>query len=110
MLVLHGSGYLICSARTHRGFASRLSQYSGLPAQGHDPQKVVVAGDSAGAHLAVAVALRARREGLPVPAALALFGPLIDPAYRASIADWRTRSQPFDPRAAARRRPVRRRP
>ncbi|MGH3521619.1 MAG: hypothetical protein ACRDU4_02045 [Mycobacterium sp.] len=37
VLVLHGSGYLICSARTHRGFASRLSQYSGLPAQGTRP-------------------------------------------------------------------------
>ncbi len=32
VLVLHGSGYLICSARTHRGFASHLSEYSGLPA------------------------------------------------------------------------------
>ena len=32
VLVLHGSGYLICSARTHRGFASHLSEYSGMPA------------------------------------------------------------------------------
>jgi monoterpene epsilon-lactone hydrolase len=131
VLVLHGSGYLICSARTHRGFASRVSKYSGMPAfvidyrlapehpfpaaeddavaayrylldQGHDPTKIVVAGDSAGGHLAVGLALRARAEGLPVPAALALFGPLIDPAYRASIADPRTRRQPLDPRAAAR--------
>ena len=31
VLVLHGSGYLICSARTHRGFASHLSEYSGMP-------------------------------------------------------------------------------
>lgn len=131
VLVLHGSGYLICSSRTHRGFASYLSQYSSMPAfvidyrlapdhpfpaaeddamaayrwllaQGHDPQKVVVAGDSAGGHLAVALALRAKLEGLPSPAALALFAPLIDPAYEASIADPRTRRQPLDPRAAAR--------
>ena len=131
VLVLHGSGYLICSARTHRGFASHLSRYSGMPAlvidyrlapehpfpaaeddamaayrwlltQGHDPHRVVVAGDSAGGHLAVALALRARREGLPAPAALALFGPLIDPAYRAAIADSRIRCQPLDPRLAAR--------
>jgi epsilon-lactone hydrolase len=131
VLVLHGSGYLICSARTHRGFASHLSEYSGMPAfaidyrlapehpfpaaeddafaayrwllaQGHDPGRIVVAGDSAGGHLAVALALRLRSEGLPAPAALALFGPLIDPSYRACIADARTRRQPLDPRAAKR--------
>ncbi|QPG71540.1 alpha/beta hydrolase fold domain-containing protein [Mycolicibacterium mucogenicum] len=131
LLVLHGSGYLVCSPRTHRGFASYLSQHSGLPAlvveyplapehtfpaaedaamaayrrllsQGYDARKVVIAGDSAGGHLAVAVALRAKREGLPAPAALALWGPLIDPSYRAPIVDPRVRRQPFDPRAAAR--------
>src|SRR6202012_3886667 len=129
VLVLHGSGYLICSARTHRGFASHLSKYSGMPtfaidyrlapehpfpaaeddayaayrwllAQGHDPAKIVVAGDSAGGHLAVALALRLRNEGLPAPAALVLFGPLIDPAYEACIADERIRQQPLEPRAA----------
>jgi monoterpene epsilon-lactone hydrolase len=131
VLVLHGSGYLICSSRTHRGFASYLSEYSGMPtfavdyrlapehpfpaaeddvfaayrwllAQGHDPAKIVVAGDSAGGHLAVALTLRLRSEGLPLPAALALFGPLIDPSYRACIADPRVRSQPLDPRTAQR--------
>lgn len=131
VLVLHGSGYLICSARTHRGFASHLSKFSGMPtfaidyrlapehpfpaaeddayaayqwllAQGHDPAKIVVAGDSAGGHLAVGLTLRLRNEGLPAPAALALFGPLIDPAYEACIADARIRQQPLDPRAAAR--------
>jgi epsilon-lactone hydrolase len=131
VLVLHGSGYLICSSRTHRGFASHLSQYSGMPAfaidyrlapehpfpaaeddafaayrwllaEGHDPAKIGIAGDSAGRHLAVVLVLRLQGEGLPAPAALALFGPLIDPAYRASIADMRTRRQPLDPRSAAR--------
>lgn len=131
VLVLHGSGYLICSPRTHRGFASYLSKFSGLPAlvveyplapehtfpaaedaamaayrwllaRGYDPRKVVIAGDSAGGHLAVALALRAKAEGLPTPGALALWGPLIDPSYRAPMADVRVRRQPFDPRAAAR--------
>jgi monoterpene epsilon-lactone hydrolase len=131
VLVLHGSAYLICSSRTHRGFASHLSEYSNMPtfavdyrlapehafpaaeddafaayrwllAQGHDPAKIVVAGDSAGGHLAVALAVRLRSEGIPLPAALALFAPLIDPSYRACIADPRVRSQPLDPRTAQR--------
>jgi hypothetical protein len=38
VLVLHGSGYLICPSRTHRGFASHLSQYSGMPAFAIDYQ------------------------------------------------------------------------
>jgi acetyl esterase/lipase len=131
ILVLHGSGYLACSARTHRGFASHLSTHSGILAlsvnyrlapenpfpaaeddsfaayqwlldRGYDPAKVVLAGDSAGGHLAVAVALRAKREGLPGPAAISLFGPLIDPACRASGADPRSRNQPLHPKLAAR--------
>jgi monoterpene epsilon-lactone hydrolase len=76
--------------------------YRWLLAQGHDPAKIVVAGDSAGGHLAVALALRLRSEGLPAPAAIALFGPLIDPSYRACIADPRVRRQPLDPRTAKR--------
>jgi acetyl esterase/lipase len=79
-----------------------LAAYRWLLSQGHDPAKIVVAGDSAGGHLAVGLALRLRTEGLPAPAALALFGPLIDPSYRLCIADARTRRQPLDPRAAAR--------
>ena len=131
ILVLHGSGYVACSARTHRGFASHLSTHSGILAltvnyrlapespfpaaeddsfgayqwlldRGYDPAKVVIAGDSAGGHLAVAVALRAKREGVPGPAALSLFGPLIDPAFRASSADPRSHKQPLDPKLAAR--------
>ncbi|AEV76125.1 esterase/lipase [Mycolicibacterium rhodesiae NBB3] len=131
ILVLHGSGYVACSARTHRGFASHLSAHSGILAltvnyrlapespfpaaeddsfaayrwlldRGYDPAKVVIAGDSAGGHLAVAVALRAKREGVPGPAALSLFGPLIDPAFRASSADPRSRKQPLHPKLAAR--------
>ena len=46
--------------------------------------------------------MRHKPRPLMAVAALALFGPLIDPAYRASIADARIRRQPLDPRAAAR--------
>jgi acetyl esterase/lipase len=42
------------------------------------PEKIVVGGGSAGGNLVAAMLLRARDEGLPMPAALALFTPEID--------------------------------
>jgi acetyl esterase len=47
---------------------------------GTDPERVVVAGDSAGGNLAAAVALMARDRGGPALAGQALLGPVIDPA------------------------------
>ncbi len=44
----------------------------------HDPAKIVVGGRSAGGNLALALALRARDEGLPLPAALVLLSPQAD--------------------------------
>ncbi len=131
VLLLHGSGYIGGSPRTHRGFASHLSRDSGLPVfaaryrlapeycfpaaeddavsayrwllgQGLNPATIVVVGDSAGGHLAIALAIRARADGLPAPAALTLFGPLIDPSLRTSMADRRTRRNPLDPNTARR--------
>jgi acetyl esterase/lipase len=43
-----------------------------------DPADVVVGGASAGGNLAAALLLRARNEGLPMPAALVLATPLVD--------------------------------
>ncbi|WP_406067688.1 alpha/beta hydrolase fold domain-containing protein [Micromonospora sp. NBC_01638] len=45
---------------------------------GVDPQRLVVAGDSAGAALAVVTMMRARDAGLPMPAAAVLFSPAVD--------------------------------
>jgi acetyl esterase/lipase len=42
------------------------------------PQDVVVAGGSAGGNLAAALALRAKAEGLPLPAGLLLLTPVVD--------------------------------
>jgi acetyl esterase/lipase len=42
------------------------------------PEKIVVGGGSAGGNLVAAMLLRARDEGLPMPAALALFTPEVD--------------------------------
>jgi acetyl esterase/lipase len=105
LLYLHGGGYFACSASTHRpvttAFAlaglrtyapdyrlapehpfpaaldDALSVYRALVAQ-HDPRTLVVAGDSAGGGLSVALLLRVREEGLPQPAAAALFSPFVD--------------------------------
>lgn len=44
----------------------------------HRPQQIIVGGSSAGANLAGAVALRARDEGLPLPAATVMLSPEID--------------------------------
>jgi acetyl esterase/lipase len=43
-----------------------------------DPRRLVVGGQSAGGNLAAALALRARDEGLPLPAALVLLTPEVD--------------------------------
>lgn len=131
VLLLHGSGYAICSPRTHRGFASYLSEYAGLPVftaryrrapesvfpaaeddvfsayrwlleRGYRPDQITVAGDSAGGHLAITLPARALGEGVPPPAALALFGPLIDPSFAASFTDSRIAGNPFSPRGARR--------
>lgn len=43
-----------------------------------DPEKVIIAGDSAGAHLATASTLWLRDRGLPQPALQMLFAPIVD--------------------------------
>lgn len=50
----------------------------GLYADGYDPSKVVVACDSAGGSIAMAVLLRLKARGEPMPAGLAMFSPWLD--------------------------------
>lgn len=114
ILYLHGSAYMLASARTHRGLTSRLSAKTGLPVfacdyrlaprhrfplaaddvraafrwlldQGFAADRIVVAGDSAGGHLAVDLSLELCRAGQKGPAALALFSPLIDLTLRQAV-------------------------
>jgi monoterpene epsilon-lactone hydrolase len=102
---LHGSGFALCSPRTHRRLTAWLSRLTGLPVfcvdyrlapryrfptaavdartgwdwlcseKGYDPNRIVIAGDSAGGHLAVDLLLQ---PDVAHPAGLALFSPLID--------------------------------
>jgi monoterpene epsilon-lactone hydrolase len=98
LLYLHGGGYVLGSLNTHRSLVGSLALRAGLnvltinyrkapdhpfPAaladakrayrwllrQGHQPHDIVVAGDSAGGGLALALLLALRDAGEPMPAA-----------------------------------------
>jgi epsilon-lactone hydrolase len=128
---LHGSGYALCSARTHRGLTTRVSAETGLPVFACDyrlaprhrfpsaaddvraaydwlvervaPGRVLVAGDSAGGHLAVDLTLQLLRENQVPPAALALFSPLFDVTLSLAAERERLRRDPMITAAAAAR-------
>ena len=106
LLYLHGGGYsfypkahanliaLITLAANCRTFAldyrlapehafpaqleDALNAYRGLLASGVEPGRLVVAGDSAGGNLTLALLLAARDSGLPLPALAALISPATD--------------------------------
>lgn len=106
LLYLHGGGYFGCSAETHRsitvwfalhGFRvfapnyrlapenpfpaaldDAVAVFRGLLADGHAPQSLVVAGDSAGGGLTLSLLLGLRAAGTRLPAAAALFSPWTD--------------------------------
>ena len=128
---LHGSAYVICSARTHRGLASRLSRATGLPVflpdyrlapehlfpaaaddveagyrwlltQGFDATDIVVAGDSAGGHLAIDLVIDNARTRTAQPAAVVLFSPLIDLTFGLAAEQERQRKDPMITAKAAR--------
>lgn len=132
LLYLHGSGYICCSPRTHRGLVGKLSEMTGLPAfvvryrlapkhpfpaaaddamaayqwllaSGYPPERIVVAGDSAGGHLALGLAVALRRAGLPLPAAMALFSPLVDATFETAARRDAVRHDPLFTLALARR-------
>jgi epsilon-lactone hydrolase len=116
---LHGSGYALCSPRTHRRLTAWLSRMTDLPVfcvdyrlaprhrfptaagdvrtgwdwllQTYPAENVVIAGDSAGGHLAVDLLLQ---NDISHPAALALFSPLIDLTFATAAARERLRRDP----------------
>ncbi|OLZ55742.1 alpha/beta hydrolase [Amycolatopsis coloradensis] len=128
VLYIHGSGYALCSARTHRGLTTRVSAGTGLPVfaceyrlaprhrfpsaaddvraaydrlldQGY--RRILVAGDSAGGHLAVDLATQLISERKDPPAAMALFSPLFDVTFSLAAQRERMRRDPMISAAAA---------
>ncbi|WP_082469024.1 alpha/beta hydrolase [Sciscionella sediminilitoris] len=136
VLYLHGGAFLCGSPRSHRGLIAQLSTRAGLPvfsldyrlaprhrypaaaedvlnafrlllARGYPADRVVVAGDSAGGHLALGLAIAAREQGLPQPAALVLFSPLVDfSANTAAAVDEHRRDPYLSARLAKRMLPL----
>lgn len=107
ILYLHGGGYVLGSVNTHREMIIRLSRaasarvlalnyrlapehpfpaavedataaYRWLLSQGVEPNRVVVAGDSAGGGLTVAALVAIRDAKMPVPAAGVCLSPWVD--------------------------------
>lgn len=107
MLYLHGGAYVFCSPLTHRHLVAALSAATNLPAfavdyrlapespfpaavvdtlaayhwlieQGFSPDKIIVAGDSAGGGLTLALMISLREARLPLPAAGVLICPWVD--------------------------------
>ncbi|WHY79774.1 alpha/beta hydrolase [Neobacillus sp. WH10] len=107
ILYLHGGGYALCSANTHRPLAARIGKASGVkvlfpeyrlapehpfPAaiedavnvyrwllrQGYAPSNIIFAGDSAGGGLSLATALVLRDQNEPLPAGIVCLSPWVD--------------------------------
>ncbi len=107
LLYVHGGGYYFCSPKTHRSLVFALTArcsartfsldyrlapehpfpaalddaiaaYRRLLADGSTPESIVLAGDSAGGGLALAMLIALRDAGDPLPAAALLFSPWTD--------------------------------
>lgn len=107
ILYLHGGAYTAGSPRSHRPMVARIAEaaravaivadyrlgpehrfptavddavavYRAILDAGTDPSRLIVAGDSAGGGLAMALALAIKAQGLPQPAAYFVISPWVD--------------------------------
>lgn len=118
---VHGSGYVLCSPRTHRRLTSWLSRLTGLPVftvdyrlaprhrfpsaaddvrsgwdwlvgdRGLAPERTIIAGDSAGGHLSVDLLLQ---PDVVHPSALVLLSPVVDLTFTLARTRERVRQDP----------------
>ena len=121
ILYLHGGAFITCGPNTHARIVATLSREAGAPVlsvdyrmmpkspvdaavqdsldgyrwlldQGYAPDRIAVAGDSAGGYLAFMVALSLLKKGQQPPAAIAALSPLteVDPAGKLNHPNART--------------------
>jgi acetyl esterase/lipase len=129
IVYMHGGAFLTCGTHTHGRLVTALSHYADSPVlvvnyrtipkhsvgmalddcydayqwlrlKGYAPDQIVLAGDSAGGYLALALAERLQQEGQEAPAAMVALSPLfeIDNETRANHPNIR-RDAMFPPRA-----------
>ena len=130
ILYLHGGGFVVGSSVAYRALASRLSRDSGavvivpnypkapesrfpvaandvlawymdLIQEGHSTEKLILAGDSAGAHLAAGVLTELKRDDMPC--GVVMFSPLLDLRMTDAEARARRRRDPLSAVALGRR-------
>jgi len=123
VLYLHGGGYVIGSLATHRDLAARISRasasrvllldyrlapehrfpaavedalaaYRWLLAQGHDPRRLALAGDSAGGGLALVTLVGLRDAGDRLPSAAVCLSPWTDLALSGDSMQSRASADP----------------
>jgi acetyl esterase/lipase len=131
ILYLHGGGYVACSPRTHRPITARLAVDCRLPVlvpcyrlapehpfpaalfdaldayrfllgRGIPGSRIVLAGDSAGGHLATSLAGEICRTDMPPPAGVVLYSPWVDLTCELSAERDRSCRDPYVSPAAAR--------
>jgi acetyl esterase/lipase len=107
VLYLHGGGYVVGSLNTHRELASRVGRAAGarvlmvdyrlapehphpaavddavaahrwLLTEGVAPERIAIAGDSAGGGLTIATLIALRERGAPLPSGAVCFSPWVD--------------------------------
>ncbi|MBJ6137171.1 alpha/beta hydrolase [Marinobacter litoralis] len=107
VVYLHGGGYILGSAATHKGIAGQLAKLTGceviipdyrlapehpypaapddaetviqsLIQEGKPAEKMAIAGDSAGGGLALVLAMRLREQGHALPSSITCFSPWTD--------------------------------
>lgn len=125
VLYLHGGAFLLCGMATHRRIVERLAQHTGMTVlsvdyrqlpmgrlhdsvsdcedafdwlvrTGHPASKIVLAGDSAGGHLAFATALRIRDDG-GSPAGIVGLSPWLDFDHMAKLRHHNARRDAYIP-------------
>lgn len=128
LLYLHGGSHVVGSPRTALGLTAGLVVRTGIPGisldyrlapehpfpadvedvvaayrelleQGHAPESVAFAGDSAGGGLTITGALAAREAGLPMPAAIVAFSPGVDATRAGASMTTKAQADPLLDRA-----------